>query len=697
MRRLIKAGLTALLTAILVAGNLGAGNLGAAGGAAAAQDLAPESAPPPAPALAAPAPASGARLRPGEAISPAELEAYVDGVVRQAMAADHIAGVTVSVVQNGQVVLKKGYGFARLDPATPVDPDRTLFRIASISKTFTWIAVMKEVEAHAMRLDAPINLYLPEKLQVRDKHSVLGVFGRSIDQPVLVRDLMNHTAGFEDRVLGQLFEDKARRVRPLEIYLKQERPRRVRDPGVLSSYSNYGAALAGEAASYVARKPYESLIESEITGPLRLDHTTFREPYESREGLPAPMPPALAGNVSEGYRWAGGVFHPRPFEFVSQSAPSGAGSSTAGDMARYMTMILNGGQLDGATVYGPDTAAGFRRTSFTNAPGLEGWDNGFLEFPLPGGYRGLGHDGATLSFFSKMVLVPDLNLGVFVAVNTESGDAFVQTFPGEMVGRFYAPPMNLPRPGSPEVAHQADVYAGTYVTARRAYGGLEKFVDLLIGSSQVGVTRDGHVIVSRSGVASEAFAPDGPEGHFRAVTGQAPLVFDIKNGRADRWMMAGSIVYVRAGLWSTVGLLASLAGLTGLVCLGVLGAIVTRDRRDFRETHWQARASLLHVTIAILFLLALAAFGAWATGTGDVTRVVYHWPGPLLLIASACSLVAALLSLVALAILPWVWRGGRRLDSWSSMQKLRYTGASLLFVAYAIVLLHWGALAPWIS
>ena len=88
-------------------------------------------------------------------------------------------------------------------------------------------------------------------------------------------------------------------------------------------------------------------------------------------------------------------------------------------------------------------------TSFANAPGLEGWDNGVLEFSLPGGYRGLGHDGATLSFFSKMVLVPDLNLGIFIAANTESGDAFVQRFPGELVGRFYAPPIDLPRPGSP--------------------------------------------------------------------------------------------------------------------------------------------------------------------------------------------------------------------------------------------------------
>ena len=691
MRRLIKAALTTLVAAILVAGNLGG-----AGAVASARDL-PVAASSPAPVAPVQPAIGGARLRGGETIPPAELEAYVDGVVRQAMSADHIAGVTVSIVQNGQVVLKKGYGFSKLDPATPVDPDKTLFRIASISKTFTWIAVMKEVEAHAMRLDAPINLYLPEKLSVRDRHRLLGVFGQAIDQPVRVRDLMNHTAGFEDRIFGQFFEDKPRRIRSLEVYLKQERPRRVRDPGVLSSYSNYGAALAGEAASNVAGKPYEALIESEIIGPLHLDHTTFREPHEPRDGLPAPMSPSLAANVSDGYRWAGGVFHLRPFEFMSQSAPAGSASSTAGDMARYMTMILNGGQLDGATIYGPDTAAGFRHTSFTNAPGLEGWDNGFREFPLAGGYRGLGHEGATLSFFSKMIVVPDLNLGIFIAANTDSSSPFVERFPAELVGRFYGPPMDMPRPGSADLTNHADAYNGTYVTTRRAYGGLEKFVDLLIGSSQVHVSRDGQMIVARSGSAPQAFAPDGAEGHFRAVNGQEPLVFDIRNGHADRWMMAGSTVFERAGLWSTIAALASLAGLTGLVCLGVLGAIVTRDRRDFRETAWQARASLLHVTIAILFLLALAAFGAWAAGTGDVTRVVYHWPGPLLLIASACSLVGALLSLVSLGIAPLVWRGGRRLDSWSSVQKLRFTGASLLFVTYSIVLLHWGALAPWIS
>jgi CubicO group peptidase (beta-lactamase class C family) len=674
--RVFSGGLAIVVALMMVVANLA--------GSASAQDVAPPTA---APAQAAPAPSTGARLHRGEAIPPAELEAYVDGVVRQAMTADHIAGVTVSVVQNGQVVLKKGYGFAKLSPAAPVDPDQTLFRIASITKTFTWIAVMKEVEARAMRLDAPVNLYLPEKLQVRDQ---------GFDKPVLVQHLMTHSAGFEDRVLGQLFEDKARRVRPLETYLRQERPRRVREPGVLSSYSNYGAALAGEAVSYVARKPYQDLIEGEITGPLHMDHTSFREPYAPRADLPAPMPPRLAAAVSEGYRWSGGVFHVRPFEYVSQGAPAGAGSSTAADMARYMTMILNGGQLDGATIYSPDTAAGFRRQAFANAPGLDGWDNGFLEYALPGGYRGQGHDGATLSFFSKMVVVPDLNLGIFIAGNTESSAALTARFPAALVGRFYAPASNLPPPGSPALVNQYGTYRGTYLTTRRAYGGLEKFVDMLTGWSTVRVTDDGYLVITRPGGA-QAFAPDSPDGHFRAVADGAPVVFKIEDGKASRWMMAGAVAYERAGLWSRALTLSVLAALTGLVSVGLLGAVISRNRRDFRETAWQARATLLHATIAVLWLLALLAFGVWSTGTGDVANVVYHWPGPLLLIASACALVAAILTLVSVAISPLVWRGGRRLDSWSAAQKLRFSASTAIFAAFSIVLLHWGALAPWIS
>ena len=388
----------------------------------------------------------------------------MDGAVRASMADQHIAGVAVAVVQNGQVLLKKGYGVSKLDPATPVDPDRTLFRLGSISDTFTWITLMKEAEAGHIRLTTPINLYLPEKLQIRDQ---------GFKRPIMVRDLLTHTPGFEDRALGQLYEEDPDRVRSLADYLRQERPRRVREAGSIPVYSNYGAALAGEAVAYVNGHRYQDIVDSEIIQPLGMTRTTFLEPYPARGDLPPPMPGYLAADVSTGYRWAGGVLRPQAFEYATQVAPAAAASSTAADMARYMQMILNGGQLGGVAIYGPDTARGFSTTLQASAPGVNGWDDGFMEYSLPGGLRGQGHTGDTLWFHSNLVVVPALGLGVFVTTNTDTGGELAANLPGQIVAQFYSPAAPLLRPGSPSLVDQASIYAGTYLDERRPYGGLE--------------------------------------------------------------------------------------------------------------------------------------------------------------------------------------------------------------------------------
>src|SRR6202000_2338586 len=120
---------------------------------------------------------------------------------------------------------------------------------------------------------------------------------------------------------------------------------------------------------------------------------------------------------SDGYRWAPLGFQRRDYEYMEQAAPAGAGSATAADMAPYTLMAPGGGQLNGATVYGPATAQAFR-TPLRNTPvGINGWAHGFRVFDLAGGHRGYGHDGGTLSFFSNMVVVPDLNLGIFISTN----------------------------------------------------------------------------------------------------------------------------------------------------------------------------------------------------------------------------------------------------------------------------------------
>jgi CubicO group peptidase (beta-lactamase class C family) len=594
--------------------------------------------------------------------------------------------VTVSVVQNGQVILNKGYGFAQLSPVKPVDPDRTLFRLGSISKLFTWTLVMKEVEHGRMRLDSPVNLYLPEPLQVRDQ---------GYQRQVLLRDLMSHSGGFENKTLGRAIELKPNRVRALNTYLRQERPRRVRPPGVLPEYSNYGAGLAGAAVSQVTGRPFMDSAEAEIIRPLKLDHTTFREPYPADNDLPAPMPQALAGDLSQGFAWRGGDYDVEPFEYVSQLAPAASASSTSGDMARLMLMILGNGSYDGATIYGPQTANAFRTVAMRSGPGIAGWAHGFMERPLPGGFDSFGHEGQMLNFRSNLVTVPALGLGVFVSTNSDSGGALAESLPAEIVARFYAPP-SAPAQPSPDLYAMRHTYAGDYLGEDRRYGGLEQFAGMLRNRVHIDVSEDGRLLVT--GKNNGAYVPTGQPGQFREIGGQNRVAgFQFKDDQAIRWLdPSGALSYARVGSlwrrrWLVIGALAAL-----IASAATLVGLFTRDRREFRQTDVQGRASAIQTATAILWFAAVACFCWWGLRAANDPMVAFaEWPGPWVAIASSAALVAALCSLGQVLMLPAVWRGGRRVESWTSWRKLRFTATALIFLAYGVLLMLWGALEPW--
>lgn len=637
------------------------------------------------------APAPGARLAPSQTIPPQELEAFVDGLASEAMSRGHIAGAVVTVVQNGQVLLNKGYGLDRLQPARPVDAKRTLFRLGAITESFTWIALMREIEAGHMRLDAPVNLYLPQADQVPDD---------GFDRPIRLQDLMTHTAGFEDRVYGQLIEKNPRRIRPLEIYLKQERPKRVRAPGLLPSRSAYAGALAGEAVVQVTGKTMQALVQNEITAPLGMSRTTLREPYAARPELPAPMDDAMANDISEGFVWTGDGFRTRPFEYMTQVAPARAASSTGADMARYMMALLGGGTLGDATIYSAQIAKSFRTPLWRPDPAAASWNYGFREFALPAGVRGYGLDGSTLSFRSSLTTAPALGLGVFVATNTEGSEAFTHGAAADIIQRFYGPPQP-PASGSDWLRQNAQAFTGKYHTTARAYQGLERFVDLLTGGVHVNVTPDGFLLApGAAGV--ERWSPDAdasldaPHVLFHREDGPGVLVFAISDGRATRWLPAAiDQAFERAPFWSHRWLLALLAGLAVAASGAAVAGLFLRDRRDFRQTSVQGRADAAQVSASILWITAVVGFWIWRWGASDSASLMFGWPGAWLLIASACAFVASIMTALCLVLLPVAWRGGRRLDSWTTGRKARFTLTTIVFGLFALVLGYWGALEPW--
>ena len=638
-----------------------------------------------APAEAGPSPGSPSPLR---STPPAgELEAFVDGVVRDSLVQDHIVGAVVVIVQDGRILLKKGYGASNLNPRQAVDPDATLFRLGSVSKTFTWLAVLKEVEAGRLRLDAPVNLFLPECIHVRDQ---------GFERPVTLSSLMSHSAGFEDRALGHLFERDADRIRPLEVYLRQERPRRVRPVGQMSSYSNYGAALSGEAAAWASGQTFERLAETSLFEPMGLSRTTFREPRPRRAGLPGPMPAVLAADLSQGFTWTGSGFRAEPFEYIGQVAPAGSASSTGADMARYMMVLLSGGRVGDRRVYGEGAARALNTPLRRTPAGVNGWRHGFIAYTLPGDLQGFGHDGATQTFMTNMTLVPDLGVGIFVSTNTSTGRALTQRLPARVVEQLLRRSDAWPRPGDRALYAQRRLYEGRYLGTRRAYSGLEGMLERLTGELRVEVTPEGRLLTHEGGRV-QSWVPEGPAGGGRFIsdTGWERRVFIIEDGRAVRMLTAlNTQVFERSPFWSRAGLLAGAAVATIAASLIALGAALFRNRRDFRQTPVQARAGVLQALQSALWLACIGLFIFWWASTPQ-SELLYDWPGLKLIAASACALVATVLGLVCAALLPWVMRSGRRLDSWSPRRRAGYVLTVLAPLGFGLLLALWGGLSPW--
>lgn len=165
------------------------------------------------------------------ALTAEDLSTFFGGMLPYMLARGDIAGGTIVVVKDGKVLFAHGYGYADLKTRAPVSPATTLFRIGSVSKLFTWTAVMQLVERHKLDLDRDIDTYLDFGIPPR--------FGK----PVTLRELMTHTAGFEDatRDLLPATPDGV----DLERYLKAHIPARIFPPGKIVAYSNYGAGLAG--------------------------------------------------------------------------------------------------------------------------------------------------------------------------------------------------------------------------------------------------------------------------------------------------------------------------------------------------------------------------------------------------------------------------------------------------------------------
>lgn len=369
------------------------------------------------------------------------LEDFVDGVMAQQIASREVAGTVVAVVHRGKLLFSQGYGYADTDAGVKVDPDETLFRPGSVSKLFTWTALMQQVELGRVDLDEDVNRYIDFTIPPFE------------GKPILVRHLMAHAPGLSD--VSGISVKTVEELTPYGEWIKTHIPERVWAPGTEISYSNYGVALVGYIVERASGETFADYVENHIFKPLGMNSTTFREP----------LPDALAPRMAKGYEFEGGRFVAQPFELFSNIMPAGSGTASATDMSRFMMAMLNGGRYKGARILKPESVELLMSDSMANAPGLPGMAHGFFVV-REAGPRLVGHGGNTGDFHSNLILAPQSDFGFFVSETGGNGSYVGRTELTEaIIGRVF-PASPAPRVAAPEGEASP---VGSYRGNRRDY------------------------------------------------------------------------------------------------------------------------------------------------------------------------------------------------------------------------------------
>ena len=596
--------------------------------------------PPAPPAVAAAAPSLPT---PTHALTASDLEAWLDGLIPTALDTAHAPGAVVVVVKDGQVLLEKGYGYADYARHIPVDPRRTLFRPGSISKLFTWTAVMQLVAQGKINLDADVNTYLDFTIP------------RFRGAPVTMRELMTNRAGFSETARDLLSYRKT--PPPLGEVLRHYVPPRVFTPDEGPGYSNYGASLAGYIVQRVSGEPFDDYIARHIFAPLAMAHSTFAQP----------LPASLAPDMSRGYStWD----KPSPGFEIIDMPPAGALSASGDDMSHFMIAQLQLGRFGADQILDPATARMMHTTLWKAFPALNGNALGFYQQNI-NGHRVIAHGGDTNDFHSDLSLFIDDNVGVFISVNGRGraglGEFIRNSLFEGFADRYFpaAPALAAASVDAATAKKHAAMIAGSYINTRRSDSTFVALIQLL-QPTVVTARPDGAITASPIG-QKETFAEVSPF-LWRQVNGHDRLQAIVAGGRVTRWSTdsaAPIFVFLRPGGLAGSGqeALLTIAALVFLVLTAILWPVTAivrwRYRGAFAHSGGRAMAYRLVRLAAVLAAVAVVLWGVVlqlvSSTTGTPVEGLLHTAQALSFVAFAGGLLVCLWNLVLAARTRRAW------------------------------------------
>jgi CubicO group peptidase (beta-lactamase class C family) len=396
---------------------------------------------------------------------PQELEAFLNPFFAKKMAEQHIPGAVFVLVKDGKIFFSKGYGYADLENKIPVVPDKTLFRVGSLSKLLTTTAVMQLAEQGKLKLDDDVNQYL-KRFQIE----------KTYPQPVTFAHLLTHTHGFDSGWGINAFARSQSEMTPLGDYLAKRLPPRILPPGKVFLYSDVGMTLAGYLVEVISGVPFAQYIQQNILQPLDMRRSSFFQP----------LPPQLAPDLAVGYRYTNGTYQRRPFAF-NNNVPGSALMATATDMAHFAIAQLQNGRYGEARILNEATAKEMHRQQFAHYPGMVGSAYGFSE-SWENNQKAIEHGGRLNGYTTRLYLFPDRNLGFFVSCNNNPS-----SLPRELVTEFlkhYYPVKEKPASPAQAIAGSQKPdprFYGTYRYNRYSHLTLEKLGAVLGDAPEVQV------------------------------------------------------------------------------------------------------------------------------------------------------------------------------------------------------------------
>jgi CubicO group peptidase (beta-lactamase class C family) len=580
---------------------------------------------------------------------------FLNSEVPRLMAQMDIPGSVVVLVSHDRVVLNAGFGVSDVARSHAVDPAKTVFRIASVSKVFTALAALQLVDERKVGLTDDLTPLLSDVLQRNDNSA-----------PLTLHQLLTHTAGFDEQLVGYM-NPASSAPEPLRDYLARSAPSRSRMTVGIPGYSNYGYALIGLLVERVSGQPFDLYVHDKVFQPLGMANTRFI------------LEPEQAGNdLTVEYR-SDGLSFPRR---SSRAYPAGNVGTTGADMAVFLQWLLSGLRGESLSTQANQVARQLVEPMLIYHPALPGMGYGLSGVPMSG--RVVWMKGGAGPFHSAVVaVIPDLDLGIFVALNRQEPLLWDRLLPS-MVAKFRALP--------DAVKNGADTYAsprfweGTYRWTRAPLGSIEKVlglaVQLRVISAPTGISvtgfrelsgewqqtgdatfKDAKGRVLAFGVATGSAAPH----LFSLVQGQ-PVSFERVTLSETARFQSGALLFASifvlmamlTGLWrrkTIVGLhslrwpLYPIIGLP-LCMLGVVGVVVVLAGQGEMlvqqvTTSLRIALALTTITAGIAVLQAAACFRlTMVLSRSFVARAIFLLGG-----VGGCAL-ALLLASNNLVILP---------------------------------------------